>query len=951
MFKRCLWMLKGMVLFASCMIAQSNWTFVGPTSDNNTLANGFQTGQMTKIIADPNNNGHFFASSIYGGLWETINNGNLWNSIDMSSSGLNQCKAIAIKNNTELLVANFGGGTKLSGVGIPYSGIYSYPIRVSAYDFSNQSWFHYPFIPNISNYSINSVAVHPNNNSVIYAGTTMGFYRFDGINWTLVSPNTKIETIVFTGANECYISGSDQNGISIIQYSDDIGNNIFTTIATNIPGTSNSASITEICLGHNEIFCLTYARLTSNAEMRYLHKIDITNPAQTVSFLQSWSDGGSGPGRMAIKYDNTNNLVWMGAIKLQCFDISANLLYGSVKAGFESGNGLVHDDIHGLEISPNDELWVACDGGIVKGDLSALSNPLSIYFDRMNNKLNVALINGFSGSETSPNLFAIGCQDIIKTDIYDAAVQKNLFTHQTWENDGAMIDKFDENRMYLDNSSYNSLTHISTNKGATLGTFSGRYKPKSNPPFQADLQNPQAPIFDFGHQRTIQDPYRPKRIFELGQKGFPSICQFDESNNAFVLKTVFYSNTFSTISWQQMVFDISFSPQTKNSMHVITSSRYVPALSEYQPSGVYKYIGPDIDDSWYGNKEHWLGTPWASAMQWQDITPNYTNFSSIGGGAVNITTNEIGKVTFLKVETSSWNKDLIYAACNVNDIGPNRVIKVLKYDGTNWSDYSTGIPANEGVSSMELDYMSNDALYLTTETGSYYRDATMSRWIPFNNGFPMASSSQMEINYHENTVRAGTYGKGIWKSPLQCPAIASINHTSPFSSFIYEANTITSNAIATMNAGPTAYRATKSVTLNPGFSALGTTTSNQYFLSYIHGCNTSGSSYRQLNTTKNNEFWFSKIKSGDEIKENNLFSIFPNPATNEVTINYKLFEEQKGTIELRDLMGRIVKSINTVPHTYYLKLDLKDIANGTYVLNLNLGDDTLFTEKLIINKK
>jgi hypothetical protein len=42
----------------------------------------------------------------------------------------------------------------------------------------------------------------------------------------------------------------------------------------------------------------------------------------------------------------------------------------------------------------------------------------------------------------------------------------------------------------------------------------------------------------------------------------------------------------------------------------------------------------------------------------------------------------------------------------------------------------------------------------------------MDSWIDFSGNYPKLNSEQLEINYLEGTLRAGTFGLGIWKTPL-----------------------------------------------------------------------------------------------------------------------------------------------------------------------------------------
>jgi len=961
MRKKIILIIVGLISTLISLHAQvgSNWNFVGPYSNNNASGSEFETGQMTKIISDPNPlaPGHLFASSAYAGLWESTNNGVSWANINLSATDLDQSIAIAIKNTNEVLVGNyhFSATDRLS-----------YSTRVSSYNFVSQTWSNYPLLPVgplPSKCIIKCVAVHPANQSIIYAGTSMGLFRYDGTSWTLIVPFCFVESIVFPDNATCFISGStiagtfpnyiDPTGQTLVYVSTDPGNSNFATFSPNISlSVSDPISHTEICAGanSNEIYALTVG-YNAGAETRYLHRITKVGAVFTAPLLISWNSTGSSLHRMCITYDSYNNWLWTGGQRLSCCDLNpvTPVLYQNVQQGFHMLGGAVHDDFHGLATNAGNELLVACDGGLAKGSLISLANPPSIYFNRINNGMNVSLINGFSGSAQDPKLYAIGCQDIVNTDIYDEAILKNRYTHPTWENDGAFIYKYDDNIMILDKSSYDNLYYNSVDKGVTLGTLSGFYLPNSIPPFSSSSTSDPDAIFEFGGQRTIQDPFRPGRIFEIGKKGWPGFYQYDFNSKKFARKTTMNTGYFpSVINWQTRVVDLSFSPQTKNSLHLITSNRNNGG-TDNTASYVMKYIGHkstgiigDIDNCWLGNLEHWTGAPWdwanGSQPQWQEITPNYTTFSSVGGGAVNIVTADLGKVTFKKIETSPLNQDVVYVACNIDESGPNKNrVKCLKYDGTTWVNYSSGVPDDVFVTTMTMDHWSNDGLYLATDKGVFYRDASMSNWVPFYNGLPGIHNTQMEINYKENTVRLGTYGRGIWKSPLQCPSLTNLPLSGAVANGIYEANYITCNGAPTMVNSPTALRGTNSVILNPGFISQGSLTSGNYFFAYIHGCN-GGSTSPYLFKTNS-----SGVQNAENIKQKEIFEsvkVYPNPSSGIFII--AMDDESDAQVDVYDVQGKIVRSLK---HSgFKSEVNLNNLPKGMYFVNIK-------SEKYKITKK
>jgi len=59
-----------------------------------------------------------------------------------------------------------------------------------------------------------------------------------------------------------------------------------------------------------------------------------------------------------------------------------------------------------------------------------------------------------------------------------------------------------------------------------------------------------------------------------------------------------------------------------------------------------------------------------------------------------------------------------------------------------------------------------EALYVGMDVGVYYIDSTLSQYETFMEGLPNVIVSELEINYINNKIRAGTYGRGLWESDI-----------------------------------------------------------------------------------------------------------------------------------------------------------------------------------------
>lgn len=85
--------------------------------------------------------------------------------------------------------------------------------------------------------------------------------------------------------------------------------------------------------------------------------------------------------------------------------------------------------------------------------------------------------------------------------------------------------------------------------------------------------------------------------------------------------------------------------------------------------------------------------------------------------------------------------------------------------GTTFSNIATGLPS---IGKFCIKHQNNsvNSLYVGTNLGVYYFDDIQSTWQAFETNLPNVKVTDLEINYIDNNITAGTFGRGIWRSPL-----------------------------------------------------------------------------------------------------------------------------------------------------------------------------------------
>jgi len=1014
------------------LTGNSNWTHVGPKSSNQQNGNGFETSQLNNVIIDPNNSQHLFVGGKFGGLWESYNRGASWSVINTNPTGFNGVGAMEFKSSTELLVGNYHPNYREAG-----NEPFNYSTGIFVYHFINHTWQALGSLPaGTQKYVITDIAFLPGSSSKLFACTSIGLFKSidGGATWTQPLSNCYIESIDFIKKSNgtdyfSYVIGSNvpgdyatPHGSLLIKESGDGGTSFPVDLSSSIPIPpshirSHSVRISVATNDNNpngDRRFFVFSILSTGAPLPWdqhgwdspNNQLDVTRFVKniisgSVTTLAASTNGygaANGPDKSAMVYDPVNNWVWYGCLYLNCYNLSTNTVTAGINNNEHSANGGIHMDMKDMEIQGTD-IFIATDGGLTKASLSNLSAPGNIYFNRINNGLHVMLINGFSGSADSTNLYAIGGQDIVNTDIYDEKKGANRYTHITWENDGALIDKFDSGKlMFLDRTSYDWDPGyiISEDWGQTISASKLFYEPLSNSAtFEQGAQSGYQKTQGFITRLFYQDPYRKGRIFYVKNVS-GGIHQYDYTSKTFVNKI----NPFDTqqyIDWNTAslnyktgefgiapwvnINSISFSPQTINSLYFTVNGNYdydpnVGHMVHSRPT-VMKYIGNNIDDCWVGHNLATYTDINGTHPQWQSLTSSlWENLASIAG--CSSCSNVIGdqdleNIALGEVETSPWNKNLIYVMVYIPN---NNTIKVLKYDGSSWSNYSSGLPLDEYPFSMIMDHASNDGIYLSTDKGVYYKDASMANWAWYSTDLPIMYSRQMEINYKENSVRAGTYGRGIWKSPLVCPSTPTITipaNTSPNRYLEADYIVTVSNPnpginIATSHTYPTVFRATTKITLNPGFKAEATA-DNNFFQAFIHGCNITTSPSGGTSTYN----YYKQITPEiihdiqESIEEKRELIVYPNPALGSfiIVLDPKLaekegeeerqFESESGNLnKTRDVciynsMGSMVYSKQDVSSsTTELSVSLQNQPKGVYFIRVVQSDGETKTAKVIL---
>jgi len=133
-----------------------------------------------------------------------------------------------------------------------------------------------------------------------------------------------------------------------------------------------------------------------------------------------------------------------------------------------------------------------------------------------------------------------------------------------------------------------------------------------------------------------------------------------------------------------------------------------------------------------------------------DATPSWSACSLPGGA------------TPTDLEAHPTDPDIVYATAN------RKVYKSTDL-GMNWEELPGNLP-DVPVNCIVYEKNTDEGLYIGTQTGVLFKNATMSTWTPFNENLPVVDVRELEIYYAPDPanshIAAATYGRGLWQTDL-----------------------------------------------------------------------------------------------------------------------------------------------------------------------------------------
>lgn len=179
----------------------------------------------------------------------------------------------------------------------------------------------------------------------------------------------------------------------------------------------------------------------------------------------------------------------------------------------------------------------------------------------------------------------------------------------------------------------------------------------------------------------------------------------------------------------------------------------------------------------FGSNWTTLGTPFSSGQNIQNAAISENNSNTIAVSYYNnLKISNDGGASFNLVSQSLPNQFITDIAFDPNDdntiivtygsYGNNNSKVFLSNDqGLSWENITYNL-GNMPIRSVVIDHTENSTLYVGAEIGVYKKAMTATSWELFSDNLPNTTAMELEVIYGSNTLRAATWGRGLWESTL-----------------------------------------------------------------------------------------------------------------------------------------------------------------------------------------
>jgi photosystem II stability/assembly factor-like uncharacterized protein len=158
---------------------------------------------------------------------------------------------------------------------------------------------------------------------------------------------------------------------------------------------------------------------------------------------------------------------------------------------------------------------------------------------------------------------------------------------------------------------------------------------------------------------------------------------------------------------------------------------------------------------------------------------NALKLTTDGGDTWNLITNGLPGYTMTDIAFDPKDENTILVTYNryQNDI---RKIFITHNQGATWENITYDL-GNMPLRTVTVDHSDSSYIYVGGEIGIYYKSMKGTSWTLYDDQLPNVTVKDLEVHYGSNTLKAATWGRGLWQNSLigrnDFPSITHVSTT------------------------------------------------------------------------------------------------------------------------------------------------------------------------------
>ncbi len=743
------------------------WRSVGP---NREINGNYGVGRIERICFDPQYDSVtyqvLYATSSFGGLWRTENDGEYWEPLtDFLPFTADADVAVSYQNSNNIFLATgyadgrFEYNNEFNHINAYNTfGIYRSTDYGGSWEAINDGFIE-EFIQGGG--MARRILINPEDENQLFVATTRGVYRCNNAmdeepTWQKVINISEPSLNDFRGLafmpgnpNTVYASGTE------IFKSTDGGLNFSLLPIDLLPVDYeiHQINIATTPADPDRLYAYVVGKADSETKKRIFIFIHSYLAEDWVQIHTDESEGGTfamGKGRMALAVSPVNPNEFYFGFTLVAGTPDYTTTNVSTKSGYNNNN--CHADIHSLAFQPNmvePDLFAGTDGGVGRKELP---NNGIYGWTMLYNGLSVNTIFGFDDSDFDHTKIMIGNIDCgtNKVSNYDTEDWKHLAGGDGY---GVRFDKSSLNNWFFK---------------PNFGLIPLRHDYTTNFYNSEDGLNPLVcPNNHSNGWATGRLPFFNHPVTNNVYMGFEEIFnrlkQVPESGDQWADLWLEESDMYNTgmTNWTRQIEVMKISESNPDYIYAITVG------VQNDPFDTWALAARILKSTSGGINGDCNNTAF-SIVEYPGYNPDPQTFFPI--------------VSNLTVDPNNENRFWITYTGFVPEY------KVYRTDdgGATWENEDpNGTLANIPVNDIIYQYGSNDRLFIGTDAGVYIKDGPDADWEKFGN-IPNVRVNRLKINYCANLLRAGTFGRGLWETEIT--AFDDFTHKTIDEDVVWETN-------------------------------------------------------------------------------------------------------------------------------------------------------------------